>query len=781
MFLATTLILLGIALGTLGALLLSQGGSSYYPMAGITLIVSGYWLFKRQAKGALLYLILFIGTVVWTFYEAGLHAWSHLPRLGLFAALGLWFLLPRTRRRLGLSGQPLPRRRSTRVGGLLVIAYVAALFVGNQNSAALPATALNSVPAHRPGGDWAHYGATQRGTRYTPHEQINRNNIAKLEVAWQSRTAVPGTFKGTPIQVGSNLLLCTGMNIVISLDPDSGAERWRYDPQVDNLDIKYFDTCRGVTYYKPEPATDICPERVYTATLDARLIALDVATGKPCADFGDDGQINLLEGLGEVKPAYYFATSPPAVARGTLVLGGGINDNEELDEPSGVVRGFDPISGELRWAWDMGREDRRGLPAEGESYTRGTPNVWSLISADDELGLVYVPTGNATPDLVGMHRAAAMEKYASSVVALEADTGQVRWHFQTVRHDLWDYDVPAQPTLADISIDGQMRKALILPTKRAEIFVLDRETGEPLTEVVQKPTPQTDIPEETTAATQPFSTGFPHFRLFEPVREADTWGITPIDHLLCRIKFTSLQYEGHLTPPSLKGSLYYPGVAGGMNWGGTAIDEVNQLLVINNLHMPSIGQLIPREEADRDPPVYFSGGPQHGTPYAARLSFFLSPIFTPCLRPPYGEMAVVDMSTQKVLWRRSVGTSKDMGPLGIPSMLPLPMGMFYQAGSMVSAGGLIFNAGILDSTLRAIDVLTGKELWSDDLPGSSEATPMSYVSPVTGYQYLIVTVPHGGPILWRRASGGDSPTDESSPGGYVIAYRLPDVALGRVQ
>jgi quinate dehydrogenase (quinone) len=585
---------------------------------------------------------------------------------------------------------------------------------------------------------------------------------------------VPGTFKGTPIQVGNSVYLCTGQNIIISLDPDTGAEQWRFDPQISTPPFGFWDTCRGVTYYKAPELTrgDICPERIFTATTDARLLAVDSHTGERCSDFGDNGEISLLPGMGDVKPGFYFVTSPPTIANDTLVLGGWVADNQEVEEPSGVVRGFDPSTGALKWAWDMGREDRSGLPPAGESYTRGTPNVWSLTSADEELGLVYVPTGNATPDYFGGHRSEAMEKYASSVVALEADTGRVRWHYQTTHHDIWDYDVPSQPTLVDIPMQGGLRKAVIVPTKRAEIFLLDRETGEPLTEITEVSTPQTDVPDEYTTPTQPFSTGMPSFAR-APLSGVDMWGITPFDQLACRITFAKLRYEGPMTPPSLQGTLYYPGIAGGMNWGSVAVDEVNQLMVVNALHMPFVVRLIPRDEVSEDT-TYGLGGRQTGTPYAVYSMPFLSPLFAPCLRPPYGEMAVVDLTTQQTLWRRPLGTAAEQGPLGIKTGLPLPMGMFYQAGSAVTGGGLIFNGGVLDSTMRAIDILTGEELWTDKLPASAQATPMSYVSPATGHQYVLITVPDGIRAPLARENAARKALDKNAEGGYVIAYRVAD-------
>jgi membrane-bound PQQ-dependent dehydrogenase (glucose/quinate/shikimate family) len=774
-FLSVVIGLTGALLLWMGVLLLAAGGSLYYAFAGVVLLGSAVFLFRGDVRGAQLYGAFLLFTYLWALYESGLDAWALMPRVAMFSVLGLWFILPRVRRGL-LQAEPAPlfKQRPTQatLGGLALL--IVALFLSRGFDVGVPSAAgtgqVNNVT-----GDWSNYGSSKTGTRYAATDQISLENIGQLERAWEIRTGVPGAFKGTPIQIDDGLYMCTGQNIILALDPDTGEERWRFDPKLQSPKIGFWDTCRGVTYYEsPEanPAAE-CAERILTATTDARLIAVDKTSGIPCSGFGVNGEISLLSGMGEVVPGFYFVTSPPTIANDVLVLGGWVLDNQMTQEPSGVVRGFNPMTGELVWAWDMGREDRTGLPAPGENYTRGTPNVWSLTSADEELGLIYVPTGNATPDYFGGHRSEAMEKYASSIIALDARTGRVRWSFQTTHHDIWDYDVPAQPTLVDIPVNGVIRKAVVVPTKRAEIFLLDRETGEPIAEVAELPTPQTDIPEDFTAATQPFSVGMPSFA-DQRLTEADMWGITPFDQAACRLQFKRMRYEGPLTPPTTgHGSLYYPGVAGGMNWGSVAVDEVNHLMVVNTMNNPSVVRLIPREDV-RENEGFGIGGAQAGTPYAVYSFFFLSPLFAPCIEPPYGEMAVVDLASQELLWRRPLGTAKEQGPLGIPSRLPLPMGMFYNAGSIVTGGGLIFNAGVVDSTARALDVFTGEEVWTDSLPGSSTATPMSYVSPTTGKQYVIVTVADGGGALQLEAAVDDDVETDDVPGGYVIAYSLPN-------
>ena len=706
-------------------------------------------------------------TLGWAVYEAGTEFWLVGSRIWLIGLLSLWLCTPLVRR--GLWGDGMPRLFSMRTVQVCALSSALVLFAMTWNLLTSPVLTIPDVtygPAQNPPG-WGAYGGSHAGTRYAPHAQINRDNVSELTQVWQADTGRVGRFSATPIQIDDGLYLCSAQNVMIALDADTGVERWRYDPKNETPAYGILGNCRGVTYYHiPErPKGEQCAERIYTATTDARMIAVDKATGEPCEEFGDAGQISLLAGMGEVKPLFYFVSSPPTVASGALVVGGWVADNQETEEPSGVVRGYDPRTGALLWAWDIGREGETEMPPEGGFYTRGTPNVWSLTSADDELGLVYVPTGNATPDYFGGHRTEVMDKYSSSIVAIDAKTGLTRWSFQTTHHDIWDYDVPSQPTLVDLTLEGVKRKAVIVPTKRGELFVLDRATGELITEVTEREVPQSDLPDERSAATQPFSTGMPSFA-HPRVREQDLFGVTPFDQMACRQTFLGLRYEGPMTPPSVKGTLLYPGPAGGMNWGSVAVDEERQLMVVNNMHLPFVIHMIPREEdllASKEGEFargYGIGGPQRGTPFAARVGMFASPVGLPCLKPPYGEMAVVDLTTQQVVWRRGNG--------------PLELGFPASAGSFITAGGLIFNAGVMDGQLRAMDALTGEVVWQDELRSGSDATPMSYVSPKTGRQYVLVTVPgQGGP----QAGVGDALPDDagSSPqsGGRVIAYALP--------
>jgi membrane-bound PQQ-dependent dehydrogenase (glucose/quinate/shikimate family) len=775
------LFVLGAVLAAGGVRLATLGGSLYYVPAGLALLASAVLLWRGDRRGGWLYGGLFAATLLWSLYEVGFDAWALMPRLVMLGVLGLWLLVPRTRRKLYGSSTPPPlwRQRGTQVAATLLAATLAmGVLKSYQDASATSTRAPEVVNAVEPSstGEWQHFGRTQAGTRYAPITQIDAKNVAKLKVAWTYRTGVDGDFKATPLQIEDALYFCTGGNVLIALDAQSGTERWRFDPKVNIKTIGFTTSCRGVTYYRTPPTSERpaqCEQRILTATTDARLFAVDIKTGARCEDFGvhegTPGEISLLRGMGEVEPGYYYVTSPPTIARNVAVLGGWVLDNNRTEEPSGVVRAFDPITGQLRWAWDVGRPGPYVPLAEGEQFTRGTPNAWSVFSADDELGLVFVPTGNATPDYVGSHRSKLADQYASSVVALDAETGELRWSFQTTHHDVWDYDVPAQPVLTTVPDDrGVSRPAVIVPTKRGELFVLDRRTGAPITRVEEKPVPATDVPQERTAPTQPFSVGMPSFA-GAPITEVDTWGITPLDQLYCRIQFRAARYEGPLTPPSLGGSIQYPGFAGGMNWGSVTVHEPQQLMVVQSLHIANFVRLTPRAEVTDKTSMGFGGGLQTGTPYLAFTMPWLSPLFVPCQRPPYGEMAVVDLRTRRTLWQRPLGTANELGPLGLKIKVPLPLGAFFSGGTVVTESGLIFVGGTIDRYMRAIDLSSGRELWRDYLPGWARATPMTYLG-ANQRQYVVITVAG----KENLAAHTDVVQRSESPGegGYVIAYAL---------
>lgn len=773
-----SMVLMAVAVPLLwgGAVLIAAGGSAYYAASGIVLGGVAWLTLRRDRRALSLYGAFLAATLAWAIYEVGLEGWQLVPRLVAPLGLGLflWLLAGKSDKQGTLPFWPrLAILLCAIVLGILAHQLqpmrsdpILAMGTGAPSGAVAAVEDLDNAI-----GEWRHYGGDRASTRFSSVDQINTANVSKLKLAWTYRAGIlPNGNSGlevTPLQVGGRVYLCTGYNDVIALDAMTGKEIWRHRPKVDLKNIG-LATCRGVAWYRVPNTEGICAERIIAATVDARLLALDAATGRPCLDFGERGQVSLLTGMGRVIKGNYYVTSAPALVRGKVVLGGWVSDGEAWGESSGVVRAFDAVTGKLAWAWDMGRTDRTGLPPPGEEYTRSTPNSWAPMSADEGLGLVYVPTGNANPDYFGPLRRSFDDRYSSSVVALDAGTGRPRWSFQTTHHDLWDYDVASPPSLVDLTIGGKRRKALVQPTKRGEIFVLDRENGHPLTRVQEKPVPaKGSVPEERVAPTQPFSTAMPSFRGADLV-EADMWGLTPLDQLWCRIRFRSARYAGPLTPPGLSPNIAYPGFVGGMNWGGVSIDLANGLLVANTMRVPVTVQLVPRKEADRLGIHLREGAPgkhqigwmvQAGTPYAARVSPFLSPLGVPCNAPPYGLVSAVDLATGKLVWSKPLGTSKDSGPLGLRSMLPIEMGVPNIGGSITTKGGLVFIAAATDRRLRALDVRTGRELWSAPLPTGGHATPMTYLAP-NGRQFVVI------------AAGGNRVLN-SPPGDTLLAFWLP--------
>lgn len=650
---------------------------------------------------------------------------------------------------------------------------------------ALLLAVVASLPAHAqevthpeglaaPANEWRSVGGTPHATRYAAFaDQITPDNVGKLQKVWEADLGLApnsgARLQVTPIQVGSTLYACTNASILMALDGDTGKELWRFDPQQD-LSGYYSENCRSVSYWESATPIDDCPARIIYATVDGRLVAVDAKTGKACEGFGDKGSVSLLKDMGPVKKNFHYSSSGPTIAGGVAVVGGWISDGQEVNEPSGVVRAYDVVSGELAWAFDPGRPDRQGPPPEGEIYTPGTPNAWGLFSADEALGMVYIPTGNATPDYWGAHRSENASKFSSSVVALDLATGKLRWHFQTVHHDIWDYDVASQPVLVDMKgPDGETIPALLQPTKRGQIFTLDRRDGTPIDPVEERPVPQGAAPGDTTSPTQPYTTRMPSFA--GPVlTEADMWGISPIDQMWCRLEFRKLRYEGEFTPPSVNGSIEYPGYLGGMNWGSVAVHERRRIMVVNSSRMPNRVQLVPRAVADGmgwnaasaegNMSVNMAvGAPQMGTPFAVTNGQFMSPLGVPCIKPPYALLSAVDLDTYELLWQEPLGSAKEAGPMGVASGLDLTMGVPMIGGTMVTETGLIFFGGSQDRTFRAFDLATGKQLWSDDLDIGASATPMTWVSPKTGRQYVALAT--GGAIM------------EAAPGNHLVAYALP--------
>ncbi|KQP37518.1 glucose/quinate/shikimate family membrane-bound PQQ-dependent dehydrogenase [Pseudorhodoferax sp. Leaf274] len=767
-------LLMGAFLAVGGAWLASLGGSWYFVLAGIALLASGFLVVRRNPAGAWLFALALVGTAFWALVDVGLRFWPLVSRLVAFGVLGVLMALAYPALVRAAGGRP--GKGAYAVAAVLVAALVATggyAFVPMPVVAAQnPAQAATPVAPGAAQKDWLHWGNTTAGSRFAALDQITRANVGELQVAWTAHTGdVPQSTgagaedQNTPLQVGDTVYVCTAYGRVLALDADTGAERWKFDPQAK---APNWQRCRGLGYFDQDaeapvataqPAA-VCRQRLFLPTLDARLIAIDAKTGKPCADFGKDGTVDLSVGMGDIKFGWYQQTSTPLVAGRMVVVGGRVADNWSVDEPPGVVRAFDVVTGELTWAWDSGNPAITRLPPEGQTYTRGSPNVWAAMSYDAKLGLVYLPTGNATPDFWGAHRTPEEEKYSSSIVALEAATGRVRWHFQTTHHDLWDFDLPSQPLLIDVpNAQGGTDPALVQTTKQGEIFMLNRETGVPLAEVQEKPVPQGNLPGERYAPTQPFSVGMPSIGNTTLV-ESDMWGATPFDQLLCRISFKGMRSEGVYTPPGLDHALQMPGSLGGMNWGSVSVDPTTHTMFVNDMRLGLANYMIPREKMPKNASGIEMGAvPQEGTPYGAMRQRFLSQLGIPCQAPPFGTMSAIDLKSRQLLWQVPVGTVQDTGPLGIKMRLPIPIGMPTLGPSLATQSGLVFFAGTQDYYLRAFDSASGKEVWKARLPVGSQGGPMTYVSPKSGRQYVLIT-----------AGGARQSPDR---GDYVIAYALP--------
>lgn len=632
------------------------------------------------------------------------------------------------------------------------------------------------------GADWPYWGGDMEATRYSPLDQITPQNVGTLEEVFTYNTgdlptgAAEGKYspETTPLKVGDDLLLCSAMNILISVDAATGEENWRFNPGVPNEAIPYGATCRGVAYYETPDAAEgeLCARRVIQATLDAKLVAVDAQTGAPCEAFGENGTVDLWQDIGERVPGWYAVTAPPVVVRGVVVTGAQVLDGQAEEAPSGVVRGYDVQTGELAWAWDLGApEQNRQGPPEGEVYTRGTPNMWTTAVADEELGLVYLPMGNSAVDYYGSNRTEAENEYSTALVALDATTGEVAWHFQTLYRDVWDYDLGSQSTL----LDWNGTPAIIVPSKQGDIYILDRATGEPLTPVGEiTDLPQGDIEPDYIADSQPVSLW--HTLRMPPLEPKDAWGFTPIDQLWCRIQFHQAEYLGYLTPPTAgKRWIQYPGYNGGSDWGSVAIDPGRGILIANYNDIPNYNMLVERDDPyqtdeyttiDEAPetvgaPENPGGGPQAGSPYAIKVNAGWRNAATgmPCVRPPYGGIRAIDLATGETLWDRPLGTARRNGPFGIPSFLPIDIGTPNNGGAVLTASGLIFIGAATDNLFRAIDIETGETLWSTVLPAGGQANPITYE--VDGRQYVMI-------------AGMGHHFMESGVSDALIAWALPE-------
>ncbi len=622
----------------------------------------------------------------------------------------------------------------------------------------------------RTDAEWPAYGRDPGGQRFSPLKLIHRRNVASLKVAWtyrtgdayQPRRSRPTAFEATPLYVDGTLYLATPLGRILALDPVTGTARWQYDSGV-NKDGGYGDFAnRGVSTWKSASGE----RRIFLATIDARLIAVDAATGKPCAGFGDNGTVNLRAGL-RIAPfrfGDYEETSPPAIVDSTIVVGSGIADNGSVGQPSGEVRGFDAMTGRLKWTWDPIPQAPKAVGADtwknGGAQRTGAANAWSVIAADPARGMVFVPTGSASPDYYGGERIGD-NLFANSVVALRAATGERVWHFQTVHHDLWDYDVAAPPVLFDVHRHGRTIPAVGVGSKDGNFFILDRATGQPVFGVEERPVPQSDVAGEVSSPTQPFPLA-PRPLAPQSRNAGDAWGPDEASRQWCRDEIGKLRSEGVFTPPSVRGSFMIPGNIGGMAWGGAAYDPERHLLAIPTNNFAAEVRLIPRadfakeREAGRSLNGDWEFAEQRGTPYGMARRFLRSPSGLPCNAPPWGVLHGVDADTGAVKWTTPTGAVLD----GRGAERVAGGGSFALGGPIATAGGLIFMAGTLDPAIRAYDSDTGKELWKGALPTSARSTPMTFRGP-DGKQYVVI------------AAGGHGIPELAPLGDYLVAFGLP--------
>ena len=625
------------------------------------------------------------------------------------------------------------------------------------------------------GQGWGHYGGGVSGLQYSARSQITKQNVGELTEVWRYRTGElgeghrePFAFEANPILAEGRLYFPTGSAIVIALDPATGAEIWRHDPKIDRSRPHAEIANRGVTSWIDPAAGEgaLCRHTIFVGTLDARLIALDGATGAPCPGFGENGEIDLDVDI-RLEPTEwvtYTVTSPPVVVGDTLVVGSAIGDNQRVASELGIVRGIDARSGEERWRWDpiprSAADPAFATWSRDEAANNGSANAWAPLAADSALGLVYVPTGSASPDFYGGERQGD-NLYANSLVALRAATGEMVWHQQLVHHDLWDYDLAAQPTLVELRHDGKIIPAVLQATKMGLIFSFNRETGEPIFEIEERPVPQGGVPGEHLSPTQPFPVAPPPVARHDAVTGDDAWGLLFFDKRACASRIAAMRSDGIYTPPSIAGTIELPGFAGGINWGGLAFDPARQIAVVNAMNVAMEVALIPRDDLRRQ---YESGdfegqefARQTGTPYGMRRTALLSPIGAPCIAPPWGTLTAIDMEKGTINWQVPLGTIEDLAPAIVPN---IEYGVQNLGGPIITASGLIFIGAAADDYIRAYDLENGIELWKGRLPAGGQATPMTFYLESNAKQYLVI------------AAGGHGRLGTTA-GDYVVAYALP--------
>ncbi|MEE5043670.1 membrane-bound PQQ-dependent dehydrogenase, glucose/quinate/shikimate family [Pseudomonas alliivorans] len=776
--------ILSIALLYMGAQLVAVGGSAAYSVIALGVLATAVLVFLKKKSALTLYALLMWGILLWIIYEVGFDKWQWIPRGDLFALIGFWLAMPWVVRPL-LRNQTVGSTRGFHpflgsTVAVMALIVIALMFYDPYAVKGQIGSSAASRTTEVAGNEWVAYGGTQSGQRFSSLDQINPQTIDKLSVAWEYHTgdlrdadkdAGEYTFEATPLKVNNRVYVCTPHNEVHALNPESGKLDWKYTPEKTHSYLQQHQTCRGVSYYaaptvQNAPAAQ-CEKRVIMATADARLVALDADTGKLCSDFGSNGVVDLHDNMGNVRPHALMQTAAPLVAGDLIVLGGSVMDNGyDQGNPSGVIRAYNVITGNLVWNFDPENPQNTAPVSAEQNYPQDTPVAWATLSADLKNGLVYVPFGNASPDETGTRRDpnSNTEKFRDALVALDLKTGAFKWKFQTSHNDLWDRDNPSQPSLLDLGKEGSKQPALLLPTKVGNIFVLNRLTGEPITPVDQARV-QTGggVPGERFAPTQPVS------RLNfipPPLTERSMWGVTPFDQMACRTTFNTLRYDGNpWTPATESGSLIYPGNIGVFNWGSVAVDPDRQILVATPVRLAYIYNLIKRPEQDQEKRLFTKDGKPYWNEnfngdYAIRISRLASGLGIPCTAPPWGSMVGVDLNTGKTEWKRRVGTTKNLKTSFMEDRFPVgfPMGMVAHGGPLLTAGGLIFHGATADNFIRAYDVNTGEVLWQYELPAGGQATPSTYTGS-DGKQYVII-------------SAGGHGSLGTTLGDSVMAFRL---------
>ncbi|WP_343595337.1 glucose/quinate/shikimate family membrane-bound PQQ-dependent dehydrogenase [Acinetobacter sp.] len=788
-FTAIVLAVIGLILLGGGLWLGILGGSIYYVITGILLLVTAILLFRRSTTALWIYAVLILGTTIWGLWEVGTDFWALTPRLGVLGVLGIWLLVPVATR--GIQ-QPASSARMA-LGATLAFAILVMVYSIFNDPQEINGTITSKQPekAQAVAGvsesDWPAYGRTQGGVRYSPLTQINDQNVKDLKVAWTFRTGDlktandPGevTNQVTPIKIGNNMFMCTTHQQLVALDPATGKEKWRFDPKLKSDPSFQHLTCRGVSYFDANNTTEFaaslqhkqststqCPRKVILPVNDGRLVAVNADNGQRCTDFGNNGEVDLQKDMPYAYDGGYNPTSPPVVTGTTIIIAGSTTDNYSTKEPSGVIRGYDVNTGKLLWVFDTGAQDPNAIPGPGQKFVHNSPNAWAPLAYDSKLDIVYVPTGVGTPDIWGGDRDKLKERYANSMLALNGTTGKLVWNFQTTHHDLWDMDVPSQPSLADVKDkSGQMVPAIYVLTKTGNVFVLDRRNGKAIVPITERPVPQTvehgpQTKGEWYSKTQPFSDL--DLAPKDKLTDKQMWGATMFDQLACRIYFKKLNYNGIYTPPSENGTLVFPGNLGVFEWGGMSVNTDRQVAVMNPIGLPFVSRLIP-ENPNRPETAKGSGTeqgiqPMYGVPYGVEIKPFLSPIGLPCKQPSWGFVAGVDLNTHQIVWKKRIGTVRDSLP-NLFQLPPLKIGVPGLGGSISTAGNVMFVAATQDDYIRAFNVSNGDKLWEARLPAGGQATPMTYE--INGKQYLVIMA--GG-----HGSFG------TKMGDYLVAYALPD-------